>query len=60
MGSYPFFFNLLVKLLTLTLKVSVLYLTYIRRLTYLERSDLGVFIFLNVAMFVVKLTDLIL
>ena len=32
---------------------------YIRRLASLERSELGVIIFLNIAVFVVKLTDLI-
>ena len=32
---------------------------YIRRLTSLEILELGVFIFLNKVMFVVKLTDLI-
>ena len=45
--------------LTSTLNVSARYLTYIRRLTCLERLELGVIIFLNIAMFVVKLTDLI-
>ena len=34
-------------------------MTYIRRLKYMEISELGVFIFPNIAMFVVKLTDLI-
>ena len=41
------------------LKVSVMDLTYIRRLIYLVRSELGVFVSLNIAMFVVKITDLI-
>ena len=45
--------------LTSTIKFSARYLTYIRRLTSLERLELGVIIFLNIAMFVVKLTDLI-
>ena len=42
--------------LNFILKVSVMGLTYIRRLTSLEISKLGAFIFLNIAMFVVKLT----
>ena len=53
-------FNIVYNLLTLTLKLSVLDLTYIRRLTSLETLEIGVFIYLNIAMFVVKLTDLIL
>ena len=36
--------------LTFILKASVLYLTYIRSLSYLEILELGVFIFLNIAM----------
>ena len=35
-------------------------LTHIRILVSLEISDLGVFIFLNIAVFVAKITDLIL
>ena len=46
--------------LTFNSKFSARYLTYIRRLASLERLELGVIIFLNVAMFVVKFTDLIL
>ena len=53
------FLNLVDNPLNFTLKVSVMDLIYIIRLTYLERSELGVFIFINIAMFVVKLTDLI-
>ena len=53
------FTNLVDNPLTFTLKLSARYLTYIRRLTYLEILELGVFIFLNIAMFLVKLTDLI-
>ena len=45
--------------LTFPKNVSAKYLTYIRRLTSLERWELGVIIFLNIAMFVVKLTDFI-
>ena len=45
--------------LTFILKVSVLDLTYIKRPTYLEILEIGVSIFLNIAMFVDKLTDLI-
>ena len=60
MGSCPGFFkNLVDNPLTFTIKFSARYLTYIRRLTYLERLELGVIIFLNIAMFVVKITDLI-
>ena len=33
-------------------------LTYIIRHTFLERLELGVFISLNISMFVIKLTDL--
>ena len=51
------FFNLVDNLITLTLKFIVYYLTYIRRLTYLEISEIGVLIFLNIAMFVVNKTD---
>ena len=59
MRSCPGFFNIVDNPFTFTLKVSARYLTYIRRLTSLETSELGSFIFLNIAMFVVKLTDLI-
>ena len=45
--------------LTFILKASVMDLTYIRSLLYLEILELGVFIFLNIAMFVDKLTGLI-
>ena len=44
--------------LTFTLKVAVLDLKYIKRVTSSERSEIRVF--LNIAMFVVKLTDSIL
>ena len=44
---------------TLILKSLVLDLTYNRRLTFLEILELGVFIVLNIAMFMVKLTDII-
>ena len=53
------FINLVDNPLTMTSIFSARYLTYIRRLTSLERLELGVIIFLNIAMFVVKLTDLI-
>ena len=60
MGSCPGFFkNLVDNPLTFTLKISSRKMTYIRRLTYLERLELGVIIFPNIAMFVVNLTDLI-
>ena len=60
MRSCPGFFkNLVDNLLNFTFKFSDRYLAYIRRLTSLERLELGVIIFLNIAMFVVKLTDLI-
>ena len=60
MGSCPGFLkNLVDNPLTFAIKFSARYLTYIRRLTYLERLEPWVFIFLNIAMFVVKLTDLI-
>ena len=45
------------KPLTFTLKSPDNYLNYIRRLTYWEILELGVFDFLNIAMFVVKKTD---
>ena len=51
--------NLVDNPLTFTFKFSAVYTTYIRRLAYLERLDLGVIIFINISMFVVKLTDLI-
>ena len=50
--------NLVDNPLTSTIIFFARYLTYIRRLTSLERWELGVIIFLNIAMFVVKLTDL--
>ena len=53
------FLNILDNLLDFILKASVMYLKYIRRLRSLEILELGVFIFLNIFMFVVKLTDLI-
>ena len=60
MWSCPEFLkNLVDNPLTSTIKFSARNLTYIRRLTYLERLELGVIIFLNIAMFEVKLTDLI-
>ena len=60
MRSCPGFFkNLVDNPLTSTIKFSAINLTYIRILTSLERLELGVIIFLNIAMFVVKLTDLI-
>ena len=60
MGSCPGFLRILVdNPLTFTYNFSARYLTYIRRLTSLERLELGVIIFLNIAMFVVKLTNLI-
>ena len=60
MRSCPGFLkNLVDNPLTSTIKFSARNLTYIRRLTSLERLELGVIIFLNIAMFVVKLTDLI-
>ena len=60
MRSLPYgFFNIVYNPLIFTLKVSVLDLTCIRRLVSLERSEPDAFIFLNVDMFVVKLTDLI-
>ena len=60
MWSSPYgFLNLEDNPITFVLKVSVLDLTYIRRHTYLERSELCVFIFLNISMFVVNLADLI-
>ena len=51
--------NLVDNPLIFTFKFSARYLTYIRRLTSLERLELGVIISLNIAMFVVKLTNLI-
>ena len=51
--------NILNNPLNFTIKVSVWDLTYIRRIKYLARLEFGVFIFLNKAMFVVKLNDLI-
>ena len=61
MQSYPYIyiFNRLDNPLTFTLKVSVMDISYITIITYLERLERGVFIFLNITMFVVKLTDLI-
>ena len=60
MWSCPGFFKHLVdNPLTSNIKFSAINLTYIRRLTSLERLELGVIIFLNIAMCVVKLTDLI-
>ena len=60
MRSCPGFLkNLVDNPLTSTIKFSARYLTYIRGLTSLERLELGVIILLNVALFVVKLTDLI-
>ena len=53
------YLNILYDPLTFILKASVLDLTYIRILLYLEILELGVFIFLDIDMFVVKLTDLI-
>ena len=52
------FFNLEYKPLNIIFKVIVSDLTYIRRLIYLERLELGV-LFFGIAMFVVKLTDFI-
>ena len=52
-------FYLVDNALTFTLKVSFWYLPYIRRITSLERLEPVVFIFLNIAVFVVKLTNLI-
>ena len=43
--------------LNLNFKVSVSNMTYIRRLISLAALEIGVLIFLNIAMFVVKLTD---
>ena len=54
-----FFKNLVDNPLTFTFNFFARYLTYIRRLTTLEILELGVIIFLNISMFVVKLTDLI-
>ena len=54
-----FFFNIVDNPLTLILKESFLDIKYIRRLAYLERLDIGFFIFLNIAMSMVKITDLI-
>ena len=60
MRSCPGFLkNLVDNPLTFTIKFSARYLTYIRRLSSLERLELGVIIFLNIAMLVVKLTGLI-
>ena len=60
MQSCPGFLkNLVDNPLTFPINVSAKYLKYIRRLTSLERWELGVIIFLNIAMFVVNLTDLI-
>ena len=60
MRSCPGFFkNLVDNPLTSTIKFSARYLTYIRILSSFKILELGVIIFLNLAMFVVKLTDLI-
>ena len=60
MRSCPGFLkNLVDNPLTSTIKFFARNMTYIRRLKYMEISELGVFIFPNIAMFVVKLTDLI-
>ena len=60
MRSCPGFLKYIVdNPLTSTIKCFARYLTYIRRLTSLERWELGVIIFLNIGMFVVNRTDLI-
>ena len=60
MRSCPGFSSKLVdNPLKFTFKISARSLTYIRRHTSLEILDLGVIMLLNIAMFVVKLTDLI-
>ena len=59
-GSSPYSFYIVDNSLAFTVEVSVYDLVYTRRLKYLEILELGIFIFLIIAMFVVNLTGLIL
>ena len=52
------FLNIVNNPLTFTLKVLIYYPTHIRSLTSLERSELGVSIFLKISMLGVKKTDI--